>query len=333
MLDEVRTSCAAVMTRARWVEIDHARVAAYAAAFTANERQGPHDIAIHEATTPLVQRPLSSDETSTGVDAATEATVALVVALDAINFGSGYHPVVRKRPGCSGAVTMATALRAWAGRTGPVTPDRLQQLTPRDTHEIFGQPSDDGPVAELMDLFATALNDLGRLVAAYGSFTAFVAAADRSADRLVHQLDQLAFYRDRALHDGHEVLFYKRAQITVADLDRELRGTGPGAFDDLDQLTAFADNLVPHVLRVDGVLRVDPDLVARIDREELLAAGSEEEVEIRAAGVHAVELLRAALRTEGHDVRSSRLDEVLWRRGGGPRYKAVARHRCRTVFY
>ncbi len=51
----------------------------------------------------------------------------------------------------------------------------------------------------------------------------------------------------------------------------------------------FADNLVPHVLRLDGVLWFDPELVARIEHEELIEHGSPEEVEIRACAVHAVE--------------------------------------------
>jgi hypothetical protein len=97
--------------------------------------------------------------------------------------------------------------------------------------------------------------------------------------------------------------------------------------------TAFADNLVPHVLRIDGVTAYDEDLLDRIDRGELLRAGSPEEVEIRAVGVHAVEGLRAALAELGHDVPSWHLDEVLWERGGNPRYKEIPRHRARSVFY
>jgi hypothetical protein len=27
------------------------------------------------------------------------------------------------------------------------------------------------------------------------------------------------------------------------------------------------------------------------------------------------------------------IDNALWTRGGDARYKAVARHRCRTIFY
>ena len=87
-----------------------------------------------------------------------------------------------------------------------------------------------------------------------------------------------------------EVPFHKRAQITVSHLDHSV--TGAWAFDDVGELTAF-DNLVPHVLRMAGVLAYDDRLAHRIDGGELLVPGSPEEVEIRACGLHAVELLAA----------------------------------------
>ena len=63
--------------------------------------------------------------------------------------------------------------------------------------------------------------------------------------------------------------FRKRAQLAVADLARA--GVAPGL--DLSPLTMFADNLVPHVLRLDGILDASsPALVARIEREELIDA-------------------------------------------------------------
>jgi hypothetical protein len=170
-----------------------------------------------------------------------------------------------------------------------------------------------------MALFARALNDLGELVATRysGSFGALVDAADNSAEQLVPLLAEMPFYRD--------VGFYKRAQLTAADLAiaRVAR------FDDLDRLTIFADNLVPHVLRVDGILEYDADLLARINREELIAAGSREEQEIRACALHAVELLRGHL----GGITSMQLDYVLWNRGQEQAYKALPRHRARTVFY
>ena len=91
--------------------------------------------------------------------------------------------------------------------------------------------------------------------------------------------------------------FFKRAQLAAADL--HLQGIAPAA--DVAALTLFADNLVPHVLRIDGVLEFEPELAARIERGELIEHDSPEEVEIRACALHAVELLVAA--HEGDDAR------------------------------
>ena len=99
-------------------------------------------------------------------------------------------------------------------------------------------------------------------------------------------------------------------------------------FDDLDRLTIFADNLVPHVLRVDGILTYAADLLERITSEELIPKGSREEIEIRAAALHAVELIAA--RTTATPMQ---LDYLLWNRGQEATYKALPRHRTRTVFY
>jgi hypothetical protein len=102
-------------------------------------------------------------------------------------------------------------------------------------------------------------------------------------------------------------------------------------FDDLDELTMFADNLVPHVLRIDGILRFEPELVARIEREELIVHGSPEEVEIRACALHAVELIVAS--AASNDTTAAAVDQFLWERGQEPRYKAVPRHRSRCTAY
>ena len=119
----------------------------------------------------------------------------------------------------------------------------------------------------------------------------------------------------------------------TSDAERAQARTMLALCDDLDRLTIFADNLVPHVLRLDGVLEYDPQLVARIEREELIPAGSPEELEIRACALHAVELLTEALRQGSEPVSAMQLDYVLWNRGQEAAYKARPRHRTRTVYY
>lgn len=144
----------------------------------------------------------------------------------------------------------------------------------------------------------------------------------------------MPFYKDVEHYGDMEVHFYKRAQLTATDLSLALNGEGLGTFRDLNELTIFADNLVPHVLRIDGVLLYEEDLERRIDSGELILPGSEEEVEIRACAVHAVEFMAKALQESGYDVTPHGLDYLLWNRGQQPYYKKIKpRHRTRNVFY
>jgi hypothetical protein len=129
------------------------------------------------------------------------------------------------------------------------------------------------------------------------------------------------------------VPFFKRAQIVAADLAIAFQGRAWGHFDDLDQLTIFADNLVPHVLRMDGILRYEASLISCIETATLIPAASTEEIEIRANAVHAVELIKKTICDAGQQVTSSQLDYFLWNRGQLPHYKAVPRHRTRSVYY
>jgi hypothetical protein len=166
-----------------------------------------------------------------------------------------------------------------------------------------------------MALYAQALRALGRWLGRRSVLEA-IEGASGSAARLAAQLaDGMALFDDRG--------FYKRAQIVPADLAL----AGVASFEDLDQLTIFADNLVPHVLRCEGVLVYDERLAAHIDAGRMLRPGPQER-EIRACAVHACELLSARL-----GVPARVLDNWLWNRGQDPQYKAQPRHRCRCVYY
>lgn len=317
VLAEVRAAAARVMARARSVRIDDLALVALAARLRADPPPPPSwDPVAHHVGTP-------------------ESRLAFVVTLDAINFGSGWFPKLRKRAGRSGYFTVAMGLKDRFDAEGPWSAAELRRLGPADLAAVTGQALDDPEVAELMALFARALHDLGALLAERhgGRFEALVGAAGGSAARLVEGLAEMPLYRDVARYDELVVPFYKRAQITAADLAIAFAGQGPGHFEDLDELTCFADNLVPHVLRCEGVLHYAPALAARIEAEELLVPGSPEEVEIRAAGVHAVERLVAAIRAAGGRATAHELDMALWHRGQRPEIKARPRHRARCPYY
>ncbi|MCU1376661.1 MAG: hypothetical protein JWO68_3947 [Actinomycetia bacterium] len=308
LFDEIRARCRLVAEGAGSVHIAEDRLEAYA-----SELRG------------VLDAPVDDDPGRVRLGTVAD-TVAFVVGLDAVNFGSGWFPVLRKPPGLSGYHTVASTLR----EHGAPTARWLAEVDTAACCALFGQDPE-SPAAELMARFAEAWNQLGRLLLERydGEAVHLVEAAGGSAAALVELLRQAPHFDDRRTWRGLDVPFYKRAQITAADLDAALGGAGPGRFDDLDRLTIFADNLVPHVLRVDGVLVLDPELEASIDAGELVPEGSEAEVELRAGAVDAVERLVALLPGQT----SARLDTVLWNRGAGATYKARPRHRTRTVAY
>lgn len=305
--DEVRQSCAQIAANARSVRIELDAVAELQPA-----------------------APPELDPERHYLEGDTADVADYMLALDAINFGSGWFPTLRKRVSggkpVSGYFTVSWALADHVRAHGPPTSAWLTQVSTTEIAGILGQRPDH----ELMSLYAQALRALGRFLAdcpsPSSSLTSprrparraldLVAEADGSAVRLAEMLaSAMAMFDDRG--------FYKRAQIVPNDLAL----AGVAEFADLDRLTIFADNLVPHVLRCDGVLVYDDELAARIDHGECLTLGGVER-EIRACAVHACELI-----TERTRVPARAIDTWLWIRGQSTQYKARPRHRCRTVFY
>lgn len=295
LTDEVRATAAQIAATAQSVRIDEHALAAY------GERLG----------TPPADPP-GLDPAAHHLDDKPERVATFLLTLDSINFGSGWWPTIRKRPGMSGYFTMATALAEHARSQGVWTAADLRALHADALADVLGQRRDH----ELMALYAQALRALGTWLGDRSTL-AVIADAGGSAERFAEGLARgMAMYADRG--------FFKRAQIAASDL--ALAGVAP--FGDLDRLTIFADNVVPHVLRCDGVLVYDPRLAAHIDAERPLRYGAAQEREVRGCAVHAADRLAARLGVTARD-----LDHWLWNRGQDPSYKARPRHRCRCVFY
>ena len=244
--DRVRTACARVAGLARSVAIEESVVGSYAAALGGLAR-------IPVAYSPFAR--ISATATAS-------SRTAFVLCLDAINFGSGWWPTIRKRPGCSGYSTIEAGLtERFRAEEGAWSAGELTRFTAVDIAQVTGQD----PAHPLMEQYASVLRDVGERVLAEhaGSFEAVVEAAGGSAVRLAGLLAGWEAFADASVYDGQPVPFFKRAQIAAADIDR----FGVAKLRDTERLTAFADNLVPHVLRVDGVLRLDPALEKTIDGE------------------------------------------------------------------
>jgi hypothetical protein len=286
--DEVRAHAAQVVERARWERIDLDRVG--------DIEPGP-------------EPELHPDRHY--LDGPREHVAAYLLCLTAINFGSGWFPTLRKRAGMSGYFTVASSLADRFRASGPWSNEQLRTLSTDEVADVLGQRRDH----ELMALFSQALRQLGAFLNDRTPLE-LIERAGGSAETLARTVATgMSMWNDRG--------FYKRAQI----LGNDLSLAGIAQFRDLDDMTIFADNLVPHVLRCDGVLVYDPALAARIDAEELLT-DAQAEREIRASAVHACSIIAKHL-----GVSERVLDMWLWTRGQDPHYKARPRHRARTVFY
>ena len=145
--------------------------------------------------------------------------------------------------------------------------------------------------------------------------------------------DRLPSYRDCAEYRGATVWLLKRAQILAADLYGALAGGGLGDLARIDSLTTFADYKIPQILRHFGVLRYSQDLTRKVDRRLPLPAGSPQEVEIRAATIWSVELLRAELLDLSIERSAVELDWLLWEESQAINNHAPPYHRTLTIYY
>jgi len=290
--DDVRAASAQIARRARWVRVDPSAITSV--------QPGPAP---------------GLDAERHYLDGDPTAVAMYLLSLDAINFGSGWFGQLHKGQASgrslSGYFTVASGLADRFRAEGPWTASQLRVMSTAEVAATLGQ----APDLELVALYAQALRALGRFMGDGGALDV-VARAHGSAAALASLLAEgMAMFDD--------VGFYKRAQITASDLALG----GVACFGDLDDLTIFADNLVPHVLRCDGVLVYHERLAAHIDAGRPLRAGGAER-EIRGCAVHAC--VQIARRT---GVAERLLDSWLWNRGQSPAYKARPRHRCRTVYY
>jgi hypothetical protein len=218
-----------------------------------------------------------------------------VLILDTINFGSGWFAAL-------GTDTNALTERLTAytrARGAPWSADELRAMTAHDLGMLGLDPAH-----ELTQLYAEALNQLGAwLPHDLGD----------SAEALAESLAELPFFADHG--------FYKRAQIAANDLHL----AGVVRYPDIGRLTIFADNLVPHVLRHEGVLTYSGVLAERVDNGIELPAGCREEQEIRACALHACEAIARRFQ-----VAPALLDNWLWNKGQGLPGRP---HITRTTFY
>ncbi|XP_044469955.1 queuosine salvage protein-like [Mangifera indica] len=209
--------------------------------------------------------------------------------------------------------------------------DRLQKFTGLQLREMLKWPR---PLP-LEDERVRLLHEVGlELESNFGGKASnLVELSGKSAVKLVALVTRyFPGFRDHSVYKGRQVFLYKRAQIFAADLWGAFKGKGYGEFKDIGAITMFADYVVPAVLQQLGVLKYSSSLANIIETNGEVGSGTEEEVELRACSVYAVEKIRELIRKKsGKQVLSVELDLWLW--SVGVQCSALQHHRTLSIYY
>ena len=117
LLTELRSACAEIADRAQYVRVDPERASAYI------------------GTLPVGVPAPEPDPDAHVTEGTREELAAFWLTLDAINFGSGWFPTLRKRDGRSGYFTVATGVRDRFASHGPWSAGELaRDRRRRDRH-------------------------------------------------------------------------------------------------------------------------------------------------------------------------------------------------------
>ncbi len=273
---------------------------------------------------------------------APEHTPNWVLLLDALNFcfwGDPDKPrwrVAWRGESHDGYNALAAALSRAVEEGRPVWDAAWLANLDAETLSDILRPEPGCPGVPLFAERLTNAREVGRVLGDRydGQFANVVEDADYDAVTLALALErEFSSFADVALWNNKPVPFLKRAQICVADLRAIMNGTGVGAIRGIERLTAFADYKLPQLLRGVGALVYAPTLAQQVDSYTLIPAGSPAEVEIRAATLWAVELLRRSLAERGEQRTASEIDYRIWSESQTKTPGEQPHHRTRTIYY
>lgn len=128
-------------------------------------------------------------------------------------------------------------------------------------------------------------------------------------------LAEFPSFRDESDYRGHRVSFQKRAQLLFWNLHARFRDGGFFRLEDSEELTVFADYIVPVALRLLGITSYSHELEQAINTYRIIPAHSEEEVEIRAFtlwGMHLLTKELNALRPPHRQIIEPVVDGRIW---------------------
>lgn len=234
----------------------------------------------------------------------------------------------------SGAYGMYASISKALEKGIPITsPKYLANISLDQVNEIFSQDSQIPLAQERKEVF----NEVGEVLSNLDQsfLDIYLDSEGRTFNNGRGFVERLSLdfpsYNDSAIIEGRKAIFNKRAQLAAAEIHGRLLSERITAFEDIEKLTAFADYVLPKGLRSMGIIQYSHDLAARVDGGVLIPKNSREELEIRAASIHAFDKLLKGVNSLRQDkINTLHLDYTIW----SECRKAPGRHHLtKTIAY
>lgn len=224
--------------------------------------------------------------------------------------------------------------KALANNINILNPTYLEQLSESDFKNIFNGNIEIPLSKERLNI----LKEIGSVLNKKynGSFFNIIKGANGDALKILDILIlnfPLAF-DDKSIYNNAFIYFYKKAQLFIYDLFCLYKTNSLSIeISNYDQLTMFADYKVPQMLRKFGIIEYSEYLSNLVDNKIEIENGKEEELEIRANSIWAVELIKKELLKTIDNITSADIDFYLWRLSQNKSEDDKPYHRSRNVWY
>lgn len=257
-------------------------------------------------------------------------SIGFILIYDALNFyfwGEPKWTVIKNGQSLGGSYGLLESLKLAIEDGAPLlTPEGLQHLTQVQLADILKANTQIPFLAERLHL----LQDVGKVLMEQHveSWSALLEENHHDALAIAERLTHIfpTVFKDEAVYQNQPVRFWKRAQLAALHLSHCIPSLN------ISGLTALADYKIPNVLRQLGILEYHPVLAERIEKKEEIASGSEEEMEIRASMVIAIDTATKQLQVRLPEVMAIQLNDIFWHMGrtlptDNPH------HRTKTIWY
>jgi hypothetical protein len=180
------------------------------------------------------------------------------------------------------------------------------------------------------------VNEIGRIALEKynGQIVNLIKEANHDSQKLLNLIiANFPGFEDESVYNGQTIFFNKRAQLLTSDIYQIFNGQGFGELKNIDSITACADYKLPQILRKFGIFNYSAELADKIDQKTELTHNSNEEIEIRANTIWAIEYIKQLVAKKNPKIMSSEINDHLWLATQEKFLDDKPYHRTRTTAY